>query len=204
MIVEAREAQPALRIKQVLGWLGIRRSAWYTRPVLDPKRPGRKPKPIGPELASAIRTLTERCLWWGYRRIALRTLVTDNGSSFLARRFQSHIDGQYRHVCIQYRSAQQLGLLERFHETLKHEEIDWQLYEGPQHARESLAAFQARYNEVRPHWALIPQTGGDPVTPADVYLGGVKVALPKWQGWAKAAKAKLEQMLHDEDVSRAA
>jgi hypothetical protein len=37
-----------------------------------------------------------------------------------------------------------------------------------------------------------------------VYLCGVKVALPKWQRWAKAAKAKLEQMLHDEDVSRAA
>jgi len=46
-----------------------------------------------------------------------------------------------------------------------------------------------------PHWALIPEEGGDPVTPHDVYVGGVKVGIPKWQGWAKGAKAKLDQMM---------
>ncbi len=50
-------------------------------------------------------------------------LVTDNGPSFVARRFQGHIKGKFAHVRIQYRTPTQLGLLERFHQTLKHEEV---------------------------------------------------------------------------------
>jgi putative transposase len=124
-------------------------------------------------------------------------LVTDNGSSFLARHFRAHIDGQYSHVRIQYRTPTQLGLLERFHTTLKTEEVYWKLYRSPGEARASLEVFRRRYNDVRPHWALIPTEGGDPVTPADVYLHGQAVQLPKWQGWAKAARKKLEDMVAD-------
>ena len=122
-------------------------------------------------------------------------LVTDNGSSFLARAFRRHIDGDYTHVRIQYRTPTQLGLLERFHQTLKTEEVYWKLYASPGEARESLEIFRHRYNEVRPHWALVPPEGGDPVTPADVYVHGQAVGLPKWQGWARAAKAKLAEMV---------
>lgn len=121
-------------------------------------------------------------------------LVTDNGPSFIARAFQQHIDGQYAHVRIQYRTPTQLGLLERFHQTLKTEEVYWKLYASPGEARESLEVFRHRYNEVRPHWALSPIDGGDPLTPYDVYVDGQAVQLPKWQGWAKAAKAKLREM----------
>ena len=121
-------------------------------------------------------------------------LVTDNGTSFLARAFRSHIDGQYAHVRIQYRTPTQLGLLERFHQTLKTEEVYWKLYASPGEARESLAVFRRRYNEIRPHWALLPLGGGDPLTPEEVYVHGRAVELPKWQGWAKAAKAKLRAM----------
>ena len=60
-------------------------------------------------------------------------LVTDNGPSFLARRFVSFVSGHYQHVCIAYRTPQQLGLLERFHQTLKTEEVYWRLYDNPQH-----------------------------------------------------------------------
>ena len=122
-------------------------------------------------------------------------LVTDNGSSFLARHFQRHIDGQYSHVRIHYRTPTQLGLLERFHQTLKTEEVYWQLYESPAQARTSLAAFRERYNDIRPHWALIPSEGGDPLTPTDVYVHGRTVQLPKWQSWAKAARKKLDEMV---------
>jgi transposase InsO family protein len=118
-------------------------------------------------------------------------LVTDNGSSFLARHFQRHIDGYFAHVRIQYRTPTQLGLLERFHQTLKTEEVYWKLYATPGEARASLDEFRKRYNEIRPHWALIPEGGGDVLTPADVYLHGKPVQLPKWQGWAIAAKQKL-------------
>ena len=73
---------------------------------------------------------------------------------------------------IGYRTPTQLGLLERFHQTLKTEEVYWKLYASPGEARESLEVFRRRYNEVRPHWALVPPEGGDPVTPANVYVHG--------------------------------
>ncbi len=121
-------------------------------------------------------------------------LVTDNGSSFLARHFRRHIEGQYAHVRIHYRTPTQLGLLERFHQTLKTEEVYWKLYSNPAEARASLEVFRQRYNDVRPHWALIPPDGTDALTPADVYAHGRTVVLPKWQAWAKAAKEKLKKM----------
>ena len=116
------------------------------------------------------------------------TLVTDNGSNFLARRFRAHIDGVLDQVRIRYRTPQQLGLLERFHETLKVEEVYWDIYRSPAEARDRLALFRQRYNEIRPHWALVPTEGGDPLTPADVYRGRTPIQIPAWQGWAKAAR----------------
>lgn len=121
-------------------------------------------------------------------------LVTDNGSSFLARRFQKFVKEDYQHVRIQYRTPQQLGLLERFHGTLKTEEVYWRLYESVPHARECLAEFRQRYNERRPHWALVPEAGGDPLVPLEVYTGKDSIQTPRWQSWARAAEAKLEQM----------
>ena len=58
-----------------------------------------------------------------------------------------------------------------------------------------LAEFRERYNRGRPHWALEPQGGGDVVTPQEVYVHGCAVKLPKWQGWAKAAREKLAAMV---------
>ena len=55
--------------------------------------------------------------------------------------------------------------------------------------------FRCRYNEVRPHWALVPVEGSDPVTPQDIYVYGYAVQLPKWQAWAKAAREKLREMI---------
>jgi len=125
-------------------------------------------------------------------------LVTDNGSSFISRAFCERMRGDYAHVRIQYRTPTQLGLLERMHRTLKEEEIYWRIYEGPAHARECLGEFRHRYNNRRPHWALIPEEGGDPVTPEDVYVHGQVVQIPKWQGWATAAKERLERLMQQE------
>jgi transposase InsO family protein len=122
-------------------------------------------------------------------------LVTDNGPSFLARRFGSFIKGSYQHVRIAYRTPQQLGLLERFHQTLKTEEVYWRLYSDPAHARACLAEFHERYNRLRPHWALRPEGGGDPLVPEEVYAGGQVVQLPAWQQWAKTAKEKLDELM---------
>ena len=122
-------------------------------------------------------------------------LVTDNGSSFIAKRFAQHIKGKYSHVRIQYRTPTQLGLLERFHRTLKAEEVYWRLYDNPSHARACLEEFRIRYNRRRPHWALIPTEGGDPLVPLEVYTGGRSIQIPRWQGWAKGAKEKLDRMM---------
>jgi putative transposase len=122
-------------------------------------------------------------------------LVTDNGPSFLARRFAAFVKEQYSHVRIRYRTPEQLGLLERFHQTLKTEEVYWRLYEHPRQARECLAEFRERYNRRRPHWALRPEGGGDPLAPEEVYAGGRRVQTPKWQAWALAAKARLDELL---------
>jgi putative transposase len=124
-------------------------------------------------------------------------LVTDNGPSFLARRFVDFVREPYSHVRIRYRTPQQLGLLERFHETLKTEEVYWRLYEDPEHARCCLGEFRARYNTVRPHWALVPEGGGDPLVPAEVYAGGRTIQIPRWQAWARAARAKLDALLDE-------
>jgi len=124
-------------------------------------------------------------------------LVTDNGPSFIARRFVAFVADEFRHVRIQYRTPEQLGLLERFHRTLKTEEIYWRLYDHPQHCRECLAEFCTRYNERRPHWALAPIEGGDVLVPAEVYAGGRTTEIPRWQAWARAAQAKLESLLEE-------
>jgi len=122
-------------------------------------------------------------------------LVTDNGPSFIARRFGRFIKGLYRHVRIQYRTPTQLGLLERFHRTLKEEEVYWRMYESPAHGRVCLEEFRQRYNRRRPHWALIPEEGGDPLVPEEVYREARSITIPRWQGWAKGAKEKLDKML---------
>ena len=122
-------------------------------------------------------------------------LVTDNGPSFIARRFSKHLEGRYSHVRIRYRTPTQLGLLERFHRTLKTEEVYWRMYDGPSHCRACLEEFRTRYNNRRPHWALVPRDGGDPLVPAEVYAGDRSIAIPRWQGWAKGAKEKLDRLL---------
>jgi transposase InsO family protein len=124
-------------------------------------------------------------------------LVTDNGPSFIARRFTAFLQDQFSHVRIQYRTPQQLGLLERFHATLKTEEVYWRIYDHPQHARTCLAEFRTRYNERRPHWALVPEEGGDVLVPIEVYRDARKIQIPRWQAWARAAQAKLEQLLEN-------
>ncbi|MYI77707.1 MAG: DDE-type integrase/transposase/recombinase, partial [Gammaproteobacteria bacterium] len=123
-------------------------------------------------------------------------LVTDNGSSFLARKFQDVLRHRFRHVRIQYRTPQQLGLLERVHGTLEKEEVYFRIYEHPHHARPRLEEFLQRYNQVRPHWALRPAENEDPWTPAEVYEQGRTILIPQWRGWANAAQKKLEERLH--------
>jgi putative transposase len=123
-------------------------------------------------------------------------LVTDNGPSFIAQRFRDELArlritatgvSAFSQVRIGYRMPTQLGLLERFHGTLKAEEVYWNLYDDPRDARQKLAIFRERYNEARPHWALV---AADPTTaparvlmPHEVYVKDCKVNPPPWSRW---------------------
>ena len=53
----------------------------------------------------------------GFEELPL--LVMDHGLSFMSGRFQEHIRRLFRHVRIAYCTPTQLGLLERFDQTLK-------------------------------------------------------------------------------------
>ncbi len=123
-------------------------------------------------------------------------LVTDNGSSFIARRFVTFVQEQFQHVRIQYRTPQQLGLLERFHQTLKTEEVYWRLYDHPQHCRECLAEFRAIQRAAASLGAGAGRRWGR-LVPADVYVLGRTTEIPRWQTWARAAQAKLDKMMED-------
>jgi putative transposase len=70
-VTRACAAAPAVRLNRVLKALGVARSVWYARRKGEPKRPGRKPKPVPEALAEAVRELANRYPWWGYKRIAV-------------------------------------------------------------------------------------------------------------------------------------
>ncbi len=123
-------------------------------------------------------------------------LVTDNGPSFIAHRFRDALAGiqiaatglsAFSQVRIGYRMPTQLGLLERFHGTLKAEEVYWNLYADPVDARQKLEIFRERYNQARPHWALAPAdlatAPARVLTPHEMYVNGYEVSPPKWSRW---------------------
>ena len=133
-------------------------------------------------------------------------LVTDNGPSFIARRFRDTLEGvqiagtgrsAFSQVRIGYRMPSQLGLLERFHGTLKQEEVYWNSYDDPRDARQRLELFQERYNQARPHWALAaaePGTAPAPVlTPHEVYVQRHTVNPPSWSRWVGWLEKDQEQ-----------
>jgi hypothetical protein len=80
----------------------------------------------------------------------------------------------FSQVRIADRTPTQLGLLERFHETLKYEEVYWHLYDDPADGRRKLADFHERYNGARPPWALVAANPaaapGRILTPHEVYV----------------------------------
>jgi len=62
-------------------------------------------------------------------------------------------------------------------------------------ARACLAEFRERYNQRCPNWALVPEAGGDPWVPAEVYVQDKEIRIRRWQSWALGAKEKLEELM---------
>jgi len=94
----------------------------------------------------AVRTLPERI-----------TLVSDNGPQFVSRRFRQWLasdDNPFVHVRGRSHHPQTTGMVERYHQSLKYEEIRLNEYSDPLEARRRIALYRLNYAYRRPHQAL--------------------------------------------------
>ncbi len=82
-------------------------------------------------------------------------LVSDNGPCFRANRFRLEVKGfGFKHIYITIAHPQSIGRIERWHRTLKYDELLRHDYQDILEADMSIKAFLAYYNEDRPHSAV--------------------------------------------------
>jgi transposase InsO family protein len=93
-------------------------------------------------------------------------LITDNGSQFISKDFAELMTLlEMRHTLIRPAHPQSNGKLERFHRTLKSEEVRMSAYLGYEDARFRLGEWIRYYNEERLHSAIYY------LTPKEVFEG---------------------------------
>ena len=102
-------------------------------------------------------------------------LVTDNGSQFTSRRFHKWIHREalpFHHVRGRSHHPQTIGMVERYHQSLKYEEVWMHEYADALQARHRIETYRRHYAYDRPHQALdygvpaslyVTRTSGDPV-----------------------------------------
>lgn len=102
----------------------------------------------------------------GERKIVL---VTDNGPALQSRLFAQFIEhSPFRHVRGREHHPQTIGMVERFHESVKYEEVYLNDYRDPVEAAQALARYRWHYNWERPHQAL------DYGVPGEIYCARTK------------------------------
>lgn len=89
---------------------------YYSRYLLG-VRPATAPPDSAVETAHALKLARAAADPIHGQLVRRPLLVTDDWPSFIARRFAAFVRDRYSHVRIQYRTPQQVGLLERFHAT---------------------------------------------------------------------------------------
>lgn len=84
------------------------------------------------------------------------TLVTHNDPQMTSKGFLEYPrnSGHFKHARISYRRPTSIGLIERFHSTLKEEEVWVKGYRDPIEARRSITRFIKEYSYQRPHQRL--------------------------------------------------
>jgi transposase InsO family protein len=105
-------------------------------------------------------------------------IVTDNGPALLSRKFAQYIAASpFRHVRGKEHHPQTIGMVERFHQSYKYEEVYLNQYRDPIEAAQALARYRWHYNWERPHQALACRV------PAEVYCqrtdSDTKLKLPQ-------------------------
>ena len=82
-------------------------------------------------------------------------LLTDNGPAMVSKRFRSYVaTSRFVHLRARSHHPQTIGCIERFHQTLKYEEVWGAMYENPLIAKERIEVFRVKYNTERIHQTL--------------------------------------------------
>lgn len=82
-------------------------------------------------------------------------LLTDNGPAMISQRFARYIKSSpFVHVRTGNHHPETNGCIERFHQTLKYEEVWGAMYENPLVAKERIEKFRTFYNTERIHQSL--------------------------------------------------
>jgi len=92
--------------------------------------------------------------------------LTDNGTQMTSNRFKEYVDGlEVDLLRAAYNHPETIGKIERYHKTVKHENVFPKGYDDPFAAKKGIKDFIHYYNYERPHEAL------GQVTPHQVYTG---------------------------------
>lgn len=82
-------------------------------------------------------------------------LLTDNGPAMISKKFSTYISSSlFRHLRTGNHHPETNGCIERFHQTLKYEEVWGAMYENPVVAKERIEQFRKYYNAERIHQSL--------------------------------------------------
>ena len=92
--------------------------------------------------------------------------LTDNGTQMTSNRFREYVDGlEIKHFRAAYNHPETIGKIERYHRTVKDEDVFPNGYDDPFAAKKGIKDFIEYYNYERPHEAL------GQVTPHQKYTG---------------------------------
>ncbi len=86
------------------------------------------------------------------------------------------------------------------HQRRRAEDVCWCLSDNPLLARQCLEGFRMWDHATQPHWASILPEGGDLMASHNVYFEDKAMVIPKWQGWAKAEREKLDELITEDVV----
>ncbi len=82
-------------------------------------------------------------------------LLTDNGPAMISKRFRDYIaQSSFVHLRTKSHHPETIGCIERFHQTLKYEEVWGAMYQNPLIAKERIEVFRVFYNTERIHQTL--------------------------------------------------
>lgn len=116
-------------------------------------------------------------------------VISDNGGQFISKEFREFIRlSGFTHVRTSPHYPQSNGKLERFHGTIKREEIRRTGYVSLQDARKHIEQYVDHYNRVRLHSALYY------LTPEDVLRGRVKERIKEREEKLERARLHRQEM----------